>query len=516
MLRLAIAFALTAGAAGCFEAELVDCGDHVCPVGYACTADSCRATGTLVACIGADPACDTGLALRLDLPSGALAPAGFTALTATLRHADGTSEIVTGRGGAGGVFELGAVDPAVSEVEVTLRNDAGGTLGYGRVRGLVGFPAGPIMVPVRRPLVYLAGSAFGASGPAAPTILDLAEPGDVTGGQHLPSIADGVATAGSALFLAERDEATASIAIRAVDTRDHIVGAVVAMAAAGAPLLTDVAGDEEGGPLALGTEAGLYRIDPATGTVRQLAAQGVGRVIATGDSVAGIARLGKFCSGASDLLVDDTNVGSDLFVDLATDHGRLYILTCGGDVFEVVDGALQLRAQLGSEARSIAVANRLVYVVSSTPDFGFALVRIDLESGEIFELVRAQVRQVVSAQDYPGVQRELLATGDFDADLAIGAGGQLVALLLRTTHNADRVPAANVPDMGVRVEELRVFDATSGAALVRYRSQCRVNTFNPEPGDIANWVCATEPGQTAPQPADERGISSIAISFGSR
>src|SRR6185312_11287002 len=77
--------------------------------------------------------------------------------------------------------------------------------------------------------------------------------------------------------------------------------------------------------------------------------------------------------------------------------------------------------------------------------------------------------QVVESLDDPGVQRSMDAdTAVFNA-LEVGAGGDYVAATVSSHYLGSAIADANFPQIEMFVDELRVFDAASGAAVQRYR-----------------------------------------------
>jgi hypothetical protein len=125
-------------------------------------------------------------------------------------------------------------------------------------------------------------------------------------------------------------------------------------------------------------------------------------------------------------------------------------------------------------------------------------------------------RQVVEASQYPGVQRSLPASSVTFTGLEVGAGGDYVAVTTAAKYAGNAIIEANFPMMEIDTQELRVFDASTGAVVQRYRSWCDgiiYYTF----GDIPEWECSTSPGQTAPtNPIFEHQISSLSFQFGKK
>src|SRR5882724_710143 len=100
-----------------------------------------------------------GVSLVLDIPNGVLDPKGFTTVEVVLHEPSG--DIVrSAKVNTDGTFDLGALDPNnMVSVEATLRNDSGAAVGYGRTSADAAFAGGSqIVVPVRRPIAYIAGT----------------------------------------------------------------------------------------------------------------------------------------------------------------------------------------------------------------------------------------------------------------------------------------------------------------------------------------------------------------------
>ncbi|HEX4418614.1 MAG TPA: hypothetical protein VH165_11975 [Kofleriaceae bacterium] len=132
-------------------------------------------------------------------------------------------------------------------------------------------------------------------------------------------------------------------------------------------------------------------------------------------------------------------------------------------------------------------------------------------------------QQVVEAANFAGVQRQLDATSVMIDHLEIGAGGDYVALTTSAHFHGSAVKAANFPDLTIDADELRVFDASTGGSVERYRSFC-AGFFNSMSGnDITAWQCAQTPGQTAPAPGPDNSpvtydhhIASMTFLFGKK
>ncbi|MBV8762086.1 MAG: hypothetical protein JO257_32635, partial [Deltaproteobacteria bacterium] len=116
------------------------------------------ALALLVAC-GSNGSQGGGSAqIVIDIPNGPLDPKGFTDLDVVL-HESGGDVARSAKLGPNMTFDLGDLQPDKAVwVEATLRNDVGAAVAYGRTAVPVAFTNGTeIDVPVRRPIVYIAG-----------------------------------------------------------------------------------------------------------------------------------------------------------------------------------------------------------------------------------------------------------------------------------------------------------------------------------------------------------------------
>jgi hypothetical protein len=201
------------------------------------------ALAILGACGGSPPPPASGdVALVLDLPDGMLAPQGYTTVDLVLHEPDG--DIEKSATLAGGAFDFGKIDPSASvSIEATLRNDSGAVVGYGRTAVAAALAAGAqIVVPVRRPIAYIAGTVSrDADGDAetpglhwteAPaTISDLSLGGVLDGTSQVKQPAVLMIAAGASLYQvtqATSDPLGALIGaarVAPVSTVDHAVGA---------------------------------------------------------------------------------------------------------------------------------------------------------------------------------------------------------------------------------------------------------------------------------------------------
>src|SRR5689334_20496170 len=116
----------------------------------------------ICACGGtpAPPSVDRGGAsLELDIPHGMLDPTGYATVQIMLHEPSG-DVTRTATVDASGHFDLDRIDPSSSvSVEATLRNSSGAAVGYGRTPVAAALAGGAkIIVPVRRPIAYLAGT----------------------------------------------------------------------------------------------------------------------------------------------------------------------------------------------------------------------------------------------------------------------------------------------------------------------------------------------------------------------
>ena len=512
------------------------------------------AAGLALAGCGAEPSSSGGggASIMLDIPNGVLDPPGYTSVQVTLHEASG--DTVRSAPVVGGHFDLGDLDPreAVS-LEAVLRNDNGAAVGYGRTAVAADLAAGAaVTIQVRRPIIYIAGvngtltgstrTWFGLpaafSDLAASTTLD----GTTTAAEK-PAL---MVAAGPSLYAFDHDVApttgnlSGAARIRAVSTADHALGAQLGTLPAG--LVQDGAGSDDGLLLVVGTTEKLYLVDARPGAavpVRELATGSFGRVAVVageGGALGALAIKNRvsttgpcnptaelwWFAGVGNETVDGKMVATGGFSDVAADRGRAwYVDACKGELGEALPtGVRPGRTDLGKPT-AIAVSNGQAWIgiERTTPAVALAIVvaSVDAASAALRTLWSEAQDQIVSAVNYPGVERRLTAQTATFLQLEIGAGGDYVAATTAGTFHGVRVSAANFPEMDMETRELRVFDAASGGAVERYRSWCSGTLQVLTGSDIDPWRCATSTGQTAPMTADRaHRLSSMTFLFGKK
>lgn len=503
----------------------------------------------LVGCAG-EPG---GASVVLDVPNGVLDPTGYTSVEITLRTADvrdkGTSLTATV---TDGVFDLGELAPQAGvSIEAVLRSDSGAAVGYGRTATPVDLASGEtIAIPVRRPIVYIAGVTNEYVGelprwsgmPA--TFSDLSS-GTVLDGTTLvaekPVL---MIAAGPELYAIDQPvvpatgELTGAATIRAVSTGDHSMEAPIAGDLAGA--VQDGAGSDDGATLVIATQEKLYAVDTRVPVVRELAAGNFARVaiVAGADGSVGaiaIANRGNSttstCSESAELWWIADARGADAgarmlavggFADIASDGGRAwYVDACKGELGEVTaDGITGApRSGLGRPT-ALAVSNGQAWlgIEARTPaTLSLQVASIAYPDAPPRTLWSEVQEQVLAARQFPGVERRLPARIATFQQLELGTGGDYIAIGTSGRFEGARVDASNFPEMQLDIEELRVFDAASGGAVQRYQSWCD-GFFEGVSGDILDWRCATTTGQTAPPPPGDLAhrVGSLTFLFGKK
>lgn len=489
------------------------------------------------------------VSLVLDIPNSVLDPKGYSNVEVRLHEATGDTEInVAVRDN---MFDLGDIDVKQDVmIEAALRTDSGAAVGYGRAATPSDLVAGAqIVIPVRRPIIYFAGlvSIDGDGNPQTndikwsrvqPTFSDLASGTILDGSTTLTDKAVMTVAAGANLYIL--DQATmdpsgtfvGAPTLKSVSTGDHsITGTLPAQLTGG---VIDGAGSDDGKMLLIGTSTNLFVIDTETGMAKPIIDGNFGRVAivsAHDHALSAVAVKNRSSTGActAELFwiavnADDTNqvmsLGTGGYTDVAGDNGRaFYVDSCKGELGEAkATGVSMIRSGLG-KAAAVAVSNGTAYIGIEKPGnpAGLALVSAALVGNDPPRTMFDEPgRQVVRATKYPGVQRELAAQTMAFSALEVGAGGDYVAATLAATYAGDAIVDANFPKMQIESQELRVIDASTAANVQRYRSWCDgtiLYTF----GDIAEWACATSPGQTAPtNPNYEHRINSMTFQFGKK
>lgn len=512
------------------------------------------ALAVLGACGGNDPPPVAGdVALVLDLPDGMLDPKGFTTVDLVLHEPGGDLEKSATL--ASGGFDFGRIDPSASvSIEATLRNASGAVVGYGRTAVAALLAGGAeIVVPIRRPIAYIAGTVSrDADGNAdtpqlhwtesLATFSDLSIGGGLDGTQQVTGPAVMMVAAGANLYQvsqATSDPIGALIGaarVAPVSTVDHAVGAALAGRLTGGVL--DGAGADDGGVLVIGTTTQLFAVDTAAGTTRPLAAGSFARVAIlasdTGELTAIAIRnrgtTGEPCTTTAELwwapLAADGAaahlVATGGFSDVAADRGHAYYVdACNNELGEVTDTAAKLLRGLGLAGRgkptALAVSNGQAYVGVETAPATTTLIVAAVGSNELPRTLWSEsAQQVLEAPDFRGVLRQLDASSAVFQHLEVGAGSDYVALTTSAHFHGDAVAAANFPEMTIDTEELRVFDAATGGVVQRYRSWCD-GVLLIATGDIDTWGCASTAGQTeAAARTLEHHVQSMTFQFGKK
>ncbi len=489
----------------------------------------------------------------LDIPNAMLDPKGFTNVEVRLHAEDGDTEINVAV--QNGQFDLGEIDVQTSVmIEASLRTESGGVVGYGRAATAADLRAGEkITIPVRRPIVYFAGlvNVDGDGDPstmdpqwsrAKPTFSDLTTGTFLDGTTTLGENAVLTVSAGPKLFIIDQmpmdpsGMLTGTPTIKSVSTGDHVVAAALSAQVSGGVL--DAAGSDDGRLLLIGTTTQLFVVDTESGMARPVADGSFSRVAimsSVDGALTGLAIKDRSTTGActAELVYvavgsDDTNqsmtLGTSGYTDVAGDSGRgFYVDSCKtGELGEATATSTRmLRTGLGKPT-AVAVSNGQAWIgvekaaTSGTPA-GTALLAATVDTNDMPRTVFDEpATQVLEATAYPGVQRELDASAVTFTGLEVGAGGDYVALTLASTYEGQAYIDANFPRMEIESQELRVFDASTGAAVQRYRSWCD-GVLYITLGDIEDWHCAITSREMAPTDIDlEHRINSMTFLYGKK
>jgi hypothetical protein len=529
----------------------------------------------LGACGGETPPPDPGyVSLNLKLTDGVLKPDGFTSVEVIV-HGPGPDQDIRRSmdidKNKAANFEGIDLPPGTRvSVEATLRNDSGTAMGYGRTAANVPFTAdAAIVVEVRRPIAYIAGAVSRPQRPplhwteVPATFSDLSVSTNLDGKTQVGGPAILAIAAGPNLFMitqatSDPDGTLVGAAkIVPIRTADHeVAGEAVPGPTSGAVL--DGAGADDGRTLLIGTTAQLVTLDipPAapgapmpvlrlladgsfarvallttdTGEIDAIAIKNRGSTTATCSTSAELwwARLSGPSAAAAQM------VATGGFSDIATDRGRaFYVDACKGELGELtipLAPSTQLPepmvrrtlAGIGTGRPTVlAVSNGQAYIGIETAPATVSLLVISTgtQSAAATDASRflwnEAAQQVVRASDFRGVLRQLDATSAVFDHLEIGAGGDYVALTTSAHFHGDPVMAAHFPEITIDTEELRVFDASTGSVIQRYRSWCS-GVLRPAAGDIDNWACASTAGQTAAASMFDHHIGSMTFLFGKK
>jgi hypothetical protein len=332
---------------------------------------------------------------------------------------------------------------------------------------------------------------------------------------------------------------TGTPTIKSVSTGDHMVAAPLPATVSGGVL--DAAGSDDGRLLLVGTTTQLFVVDTETGMAKPVADGSFSRVAimsSVDGALTGLAIKNRSTTGActAELVYvavgsDDTNqsmtLGTSGYTDVAGDTGRgFFVDSCNGGVLgEVSPPSTQMLRMLGTavgKPTAVAVSNGQAWIgleksaTSMTPA-GTALVAAAIDTSDMPRTVFDEpATQVLEASMYPGVQRELDASAVTFTGLEVGAGGDYVALALASTYEGQAYIDANFPRMEIESQELRVFDASTGAAVQRYRSWCD-GVLYITIGDIEDWHCAITSREMAPTDFNlEHRINSMTFLYGKK
>ncbi len=507
------------------------------------------------------PAPDQHVNLVLDIPNAVLDPIGYTTVEVTLHEANGDTVRAAAVDSAGR-FDLGAIDPRPGVwIEAALRNDSGAAVGYGRTATPSDFADGAeIVVPVRRPIAYIAGPKKAASNAwigSAGTASDLSTGARLDGSIQIGAKPVLVVAAGPRLYTLDQVANTSSgvlggtASLREVSTADHTTGAVVATLDGGS--MQDGAGTDDGTALVIATSTRLFVIDNVGGAsasadvaVHEVAVGNFSRVATVGmadgsRAAVAIAARGSAtgaCATTAELwVIPDlanpvaTKLATGGFTDVAADAGKLYYIDgCKGELGEVkATGATKTRGGLTtttSRATALAVSNGQAWVGVEKPGVSGAnstpattsLIVTPVGAGDMPRTLWTEsAQQVLRATQFQGVERRLDAVTAQFQQLELGAGGDYVVATIASGFHGDRVSSANFPTMDVVTEELRVFDASTGGAVQRYRSWCEGTFTTATINDIDSWACSITTGQTEPgNPDDEHRVTSMTFLFGKK
>jgi hypothetical protein len=493
-----------------------------------------------------------GVALVLDIPNGPLDPRGYSTVEIVL-HAPSGDTTRTATVGADNTFALGTIDPTGSvSVEATLRNESGAAVGYGRTATAAAFASGAqIVIPVRRPIAYLAGTVSRdvSTGQtpdvrwteAPATFSDLSIGTILDGKTQIGSQAVLMISAGPNLYMITQAIGNMSGKLMGpanaipVSATNHQIGAALGGQMTGE--VSDGAGSDDGTTLVVGTSTQLFAVDTATGMARALADGNFARVAvlttATGelDAVA-IKNRGSTtaaCSTSAELWWVPLSGGGAAhkvatggFSDIATDRGRAYYVdACKGELGELTSDAAKLVRTVTPPGTlrptALAVSNGQAYIGIETQPATTSLQVASLTTTDPPRTLWAEAaQQVLDVVSLPEVRRQLDASSVVVNHLEVGAGGDYVALTTSAHFNGVELPDVGFPAMMIDAEELRVFDAATGGIVQRYRSWC-AGVLQIGAGDIRGWECASTAGQSAA--ADdmfEHHLNSMTFVFGKK
>jgi hypothetical protein len=492
------------------------------------------------------------VSLVLDIPNGPLDPLGFSSVEVVLHEASG-DVVRSANLRADGRFELGRIEPSPGvAIEATLRNDSGAAVGYGRTADAAAVAGGTeIVVPVRRPIAYIAGTVSRDIGideamlhwtESPATFSDLSIGANLDGTTQIGSAAAPpvmVLAAGPSLYMVTQATSdptgtlTGPARVMPVSAADHKIDAALTGQMTGAVL--DGAGSDDGSTLVIGTATQLFAVETASGAVHTLGAGSFARVaIVTADTgeraAIAIRNRGETtgpCATTAELwwaaLPDGPAhlVATGGYTDLASDRGRAYYVDgCKAELGELTATATRMIRTLPATGRptALAVSNGQAYVGVENQPATTSLLVASLVTSDTRTLWSETAQQVLDIAKLREVRRQLSSTSVTVGHLEVGAGGDYVALTTSAHSYGAALLSVRFPEMEIDTEELRVFDAATGGIVERYRSWCDgVILFDPALSEIHGWECASTPGQTAPDnEVYEHHIQSMAFLFGKK
>ncbi|MEZ4360015.1 MAG: hypothetical protein R3B48_07540 [Kofleriaceae bacterium] len=490
--------------------------------------------GGLAACHG-----DAWVAVEFDVPEGALAPASYASIEVRIRTAarDDMRTVPV----VDGAFQLGDLSETRGAVlEAKLLSATGGLMAYGRHPGLVDLVDGAsLVVPVRRPLVYL-GASRRVSDRNPDTLDPLAlEPAayvDLSAGAaplgpegRIATTSGYLTSASGALWGLDQaidprsGRGVGPISLVSVAASDHAVSPPIPLPAELTGAIHDTRASDDGAVVAVATQTGLAVVQ-TDGGAAVITAGAYSRVVFARDALYAI--VGRAPRGPCNLgaqLVrhqraapgDAAALASGGFLDLASNGDRVFALDCGGQISEVTDSGLRpLRGGL-SGATAIAVSGDHLWFAAVSGGVA-SIASFPLDSMEpALQLWSEAVTQKLTASDYPGVVRNVAADAVFIDELELGAGGEFISASVLATYDEPAIPAANFPQFTLESDELWVLDASSGAVDLRYRTWCS-GVSRAVTGQITGWACAEESGQLAAHGEDAHRLRSMTFAFGSR
>ena len=492
------------------------------------------------ACGGSDPPAQ--LSLVLDIPNGPLDPQGFTSVDVVLHEASG-HDVALSADLADMKFALGKIAPATGvAIEATLRSDSGAAVGYGRATVPALEDGGEVSVAIRRPIIYLAGVSstelqageLWQERPA--TFSDLSIGTALDGTTTLASPAVLMISAGPSLYQVEQDTSTTTDAllgaahVAKISTADHKVDAARTGDIPGEVL--DGAGSDDDTVLAIASATQLTAFDLGSpGGPRVLATGRFDKVAivsdAAGGPVAVAIKRGPTATACttSELWWAPLAAGAEAphmvakggFGDVASDRGHAYYVdACTGELGELTaTGTVKNRTIVGTPT-ALAVSNGQAYVGLESQPATLSLVVASFASAEPVRLLWTETElQIVRPAMPPTVQRELEAGTVHIRHLEIGAGGDYVALSTTAQFDGDAISEVRFPEMHIKGEELRVFDAATGGNVQRYRSTCDGSVFSIQ-SDLHDWSCATIAGQDDATVDHDHHIRSMTFQFGKK